>query len=192
MRKTQSIEVIGIGSFDIYPIKPIEQEFKEITRDGKPLKKVIAEKGTTAKYKWIDSENKEYTKQEVFYDVYGNILQSVKRTEKVKKFDIVSKADICLSESTTSILSCDETTIKNFEEKIKNNAIEFTLKKSTNGFKWVKAYILKMYGQLVLVSGLGNIKEAIKEFEKQDIAKQEMEVIIQKVEMKADELEIVI
>jgi hypothetical protein len=190
MRKTQSIEVIGIGNFDIYPVKAEEQDFKEVTKEGNPLKKVLVTKGTPNEYKWV-SENKDYTKSQVFYDVLGNYTQQVKRTEKVKKFEIVSKAEVYnLTESSFSILNCDETTKNIFDEKVKNNAVKFNIKKSTTGFKWVKAYIYKMKDVLVMVSGLGDVEKAIKEFNKISNTQQNIDVIIQKVEMKADELEI--
>lgn len=193
MRKTQSLEVVGIGNFDIYPIKAEEQKFNEVSQDGNLLKKVLVKKGIPAEYVWFDNDKKEYNKEKVYYDVVGNFVQEVKRTEKVKNFEIVDKTEIYnLSESSISVLNCDETTLLNFEEKIKDNAIRFNIKKSSRGFKWNKAYLFKMMGVLVLVSGLGDIKKAITEFKKNSQAKEEVNVIVQKVEIKAEDLEIVI
>lgn len=192
-RKTQTIEVIGIGSFQVMPIKAQEPNFKEVTQEGNQLKKVLVKKGIPIEYKWIDDKKQEYNKEQVFYDVFQNYVQQVKKTEKVKNFEIVDKAEIYnLSESSISILNCDETTKKIFEDKIKNNAIKFNLKKSSRGFSWKKAYIFKMMKVLVMVSGLGNIEKAIKEFDKNLKAEEQVDVILQKVEMKADELEIAI
>jgi len=190
-KKTQSLEVVGIGKFDIFPIKPIEQKFQIITKQGIPLKKVLVKKGIPSEYKYIDKDKKEHSKDEVFYDILGNFVQSVKRTEKVKNFEIVDKTEIYnLSESSLSVLNCDETTEKIFNEKIKDNTIKFNLKKSSNGFKWNKAFIFKMMGVLVLVSGLGDIKKAITEFKK--TAKEEIQIITQKIEVRADDLMIAI
>ena len=191
MRKTQTIEVIGIGNFEIYPVKAQEQEFREVTQEGKPLEKVLITKGIPNEYKWVDKDKKEYSKNEVFHDICGNYLQSVKRTEKVKNFEIVSKAEVDnLSESSKSLIKCDETTKSIFEEKVKNNAVSFKIKSSSNGFNWNKAYILKMWETLVMVRGLGDMEKAVKEFDKISKAQEQVEVIIQKVEMRADELEI--
>jgi len=194
MRKTQSLEIIGIGNFDIFPIKAQEQKFNECSKDGKPLKKIKKTDGTPIEYIWLDDDKKEYTKDEVYFDVVGNFVQEVKKTEKVKNFEIVDKMEIYdLSESSYSVLNCDETTQSIFEEKIEGDkAIKFNLKKSSRGFSWKKAYILKFGNQLVLVSGLGNIKKAISEFKKNNETQKDIDVIVQKVEMKADELEILI
>ena len=193
MRKTQSLEIIGIGNFDIFPIKSQEQKFGECNNEGKPLKKTLRAKGTPIDYVWLDEEKKEYEKDEVFFDVLGNYLQEVKKTEKVKNFEICDKMEIYnLSESSYSVLNCDETTTDIFNDKIKDKAIKFNLKKSSRGFKWVKAYILKFNEQLILVSGLGDLKKAILEFSKNSQAEKGIDMIVQKVEMKADELEIVI
>ena len=190
MRRTQSVEVIGIGNFDIYPIKAQEQKFNEVSKEGKPLKKVLVKKGISAEYKWLDEDKAEHNKEEVFFDVLGNYVQEVKRTEKVKNFEIVDKTEIYnLSESSISVLNCDETTQKLFDEKIKDSAIRFNIKKSSRGFKWNKAYILKMREVLVMVNGLGDIEKAITEFKDESIAKEEIDVIVQKVEMKAEDLE---
>ena len=100
MRKTQSLEIVGIGNFDVMPIKAEEQKFGECSKDGKPLKKTLRAKGTPIDYVWLDDEKKEYTKEQVFYDVVGNIIQEVKKTEKVKNFEICDKMTIYnLSES---------------------------------------------------------------------------------------------
>jgi len=193
MRKTQSLEIVGIGNFDVMPIKAEEQKFKEVSQTGKPLKKTLKAKGVPIDYVWLDDEEKEYTKEEVFFDVLGNYLQEVKKTEKVKIFEICDKMEIYnLSESSYSVLNCDETTASIFNEKIKDKAIKFNLKKSSRGFKWVKAYILKFENQLIMVSGLGNIQKAILEFAKNSQAEKSIDVIVQKVEMKAEDLEIII
>ncbi len=194
MKKTQSLEIIGIGNFDVMPIKAEEQKFKEVNSEGKPLKKVLVEKGTPILYEWIDEEtNKKYSKEDVYFDVIGNFVQEIKKSEKIKNFDLVDKMEIYnLSESSFAVLKCDKTTLLNFEEKVKDKAIKFNLKKSSRGFKWVKAFILKFENQLVLVSGLGDIKKAIVEFAKNSQAQKEVNVIVQKVEMRADEIEVII
>ena len=193
MRKTQSVEIIGIGNFDVMPIKSQEQKFGECSKDGKPLKKTLKAKGTPIDYVWLDEDKKEYQKEDVFYNVLGNFVQEIKKSEKIKNFEICDKMEIYnLSESSYSVLNCDETTTDIFNDKIKDKAIKFNLKKSSRGFKWVKAYILKLNGVLVMVSGLGDVKKAILEFAKNSQAEKEVVAIVQKVEMKADELEILL
>jgi len=191
MRKTQTIEVIGVGSFDIYPVKAQEQNFKEVLQNGSPLKKVLVKQGIPNEYKWVDGNKKEYHKEEVFYNVFDNYTQGIVRTEKVKRFDIVDKSEVYnLSESSISVLNCDDTTKEIFNEKVKDSAVKFNLKKSSNGFSWKKAYIFKKNGELVMISGLGDINKAITEFKENKKSKEEIDVIVQKVELKADDLEV--
>jgi hypothetical protein len=72
---------------------------------------------------------------------------------------------------------------------VKDKALKFKLKKSSRGFKFFMAYIFKIGSQLIMVSGIGNVKKAITEFSKMKKAGTEKTAIIQKVEIKASDLE---
>ena len=189
MKKTQQIEVIGIGKFDIYPIKAVEQKYPMVNLSGEEVFKQQVTKSIPSIFKFVDKKGKEYDKTEVFYQVLDNRIQQIKRTEKISRFEIVNKDEIYnLSESSFSVLNCDETTKRIFDEKVKNQAISFNIKKSTIGFKFHKAFVLKMFNELVMMTGLGDIKKAITQFKKSKTAKTQTEVILQKVEVRADDL----
>jgi len=191
VRKTQSIEIVGVGNFNIYPIKVKEVDYNKVNSEGKILNKKILEPSIPAKFIYVDKENNEVQKDKVFIDFNGLKIQQIKRTDKIKNFEIVDKTEIYnLTESGLSFLDTDETTLNIFNEKIQDKAITFKLKKSTIGFNFYRAYILKLNGILVMISGKGNLSKAIEEFKQMNINKQEKtEIIIQKVEVKADEIE---
>lgn len=191
MKRTQTIEIIGIGNFNIYPVTINEQEYNKVSQNGLILNKKILEPSKPAKYIYIDDKNTEYSNDRVFTDFNGVILQQIKRTEKVKNFDIVDKMEIYnLTEYNLSILDSDLTTKNIFDEKIKDKAIMFKLKKSTIGFNFWKAFILKLNGVLVMVTGKGDLNKALNEFSKLEQSKKEhTEITIQKVEIKAEELD---
>ena len=192
MRKTQSIEVVGIGNFSIYPIKVEEKTYNKVNSEGLILKKKILEPNIPAKSVFIDDKGTEYDKTRVFTDFNGLKVQQIKRSEKIKNFEVVDKQEIFnLTEFGISFLDTDDTTANIYNEKItESQAISFKLKKSTIGFNFYRAFILKLNGVLVMVSGKGNLIEAIKEFKELKEAKQEKaEVVVQKVEVNADEIE---
>ena len=191
MIKTQEIEVVGIGNFNIYPVKVKEKDYNKISQDGNILKKKILEPSKQAVYIYVDKDGNETPKEKVMVDFNGLKIQQIKRTEKVKNFELVDKAEIYnLTEYSLSFLDTDETTLRIFEEKVKDKAITFKLKKSTIGFNFYRAYIMKLNGILVMINGKGNLTTAIDEFKQININKQQKtEVIIQKVEVNADEIE---
>lgn len=191
MRKTQTIQVIGIGNFNIYPIKEDEKEYNKINSNGVILEKIKTVEGIPAKYVYKDPDGKEYDNKEVFVDFNGIKLQSIKQTENVKKFEIVDKTEIYnLTEYNLSLLSVDETTSSIFDSKVGNNAIRFTLKKSSIGFSFWKAYILKMNNQMVMITGKGDLLNSIEKFKSIQKSKDQSEVIFTKLEVKAEDLEI--
>ena len=191
MRKTQAIEIIGIGNFNIYPIKIKEKEYNKISQDGKILDKKILEPSIPAKFIYVDKEDNEVEKDKVFVDFNGLKIQQIKRSDKIKRFDIVDKTEIYnLTEYGISFLDTDETTLKIFNEKIQDKAITFKLKKATIGFNFYRAFILKLNGVLVMINGKGNLSQAIEEFKQMSINKQQKtEIIVQKVEVNAEEIE---
>ena len=193
MRKTQSIEVVGIGNFNIYPITIKEAEYNKINEQGNILNKKVMVAGTQAKYVYVDNAGTEYPSEKVFTDFNGVKLQQIKRTEQVKKFELVDKLDIYgLTEYNISFLDTDLTTLSIFDEKVKDKAICFKLKKSTIGFNFYRAYILKLNGVLVMITGKGNLINAISDFKSMIANKKEnknSEIVIQKVEVSADEIE---
>ena len=192
-RKTQTIEIIGVGNFNIYPIKVKEVEYNKINNNGDVLKKKVIEAGTQAKYVYVDDKNTEYSNDRVFIDFNGYKLQQIKRTEQVKNFEIVDKTEIYnLTELSISLLDTDLTTQNIFNEKVEDKAVCFKLKKSTIGFNFYKAYILKLNGVLSMVTRKGNLNQAVEDFKNNINSKKEIknsEVVIQKVEVKADEIE---
>ena len=190
-KKTQTIEVVGIGNFNIYPIKVKEVDYNKVDSEGNILKKKILEPSQPAKFIYVDDNDKETPKENILIDFNGIKLQQIKRTEKVKNFEIVDRNDYThLTEYSLSFLDSDETTTAIFDEKIKDKAICFKLKKSTIGFNFWRAYILKINGVLVMVSGKGDLIKAIEEFKEMNKAQQvKTEIVIQKIEVNADEIE---
>ena len=191
MRKTQEIEVVGIGNFNIYPIKVKEIDYNKISQEGNILKKKILEPSKQAVYIYVDNEGNETPKEKVMIDFNGLKIQQIKRTEKVKNFSLVDKTEIYnLTEYSLSFLDTDETTLSIFNEKIKDKAITFKLKKSTIGFNFYRAYILKLNNVLVMISGKGNLSQAIEDFKQLSINKQQKtEVVVQKVEVNVSDIE---
>ena len=191
MRKTQSIEIVGVGNFNIYPIKVKEQDYNKIDSEGNILKKKILEPPIPAKFIYVDDEGKEHDKNNILIDFNGVKLQQIKRSEKIKNFEIVDRNDyVYLTEYSLSFLDTDETTLNIFNEKINDKAICFKIKKSTIGFNFWKAYILKINGVLVMITGKGDLIKAIDEFKEMNKAQQvKTEIVIQKIEVNADEIE---
>lgn len=193
MKKTQSIEVVGIGNFNIYPITIKETEYNKISEGGLILNKKVIEAGKQAKYVYVDDTGTEYSNDRVFVDFNGMKLQQIKRTEQVKRFELVDRTEIYgLTEYNISFLDTDITTSTIFEEKVKDKAICFKLKKSSVGFNFYRAYILKLNGVLVMISGKGDLNQAIDDFKvmlsnKKDV--KNSEIVIQKVEVNADDIE---
>lgn len=194
MKTTNNIEVIGIGNFKVISIKEKENDdLPLIDENFNELEKRQIEKGTQAKYIFINPKTKqEVTKDKVYYNFNSIKVQQIKRSEKIKKFDIVDKTEIYnLSELSISLLDSDDTTRINFDKIVSNNAIRFIYKKSTIGFTFWKAYILKLFDELFLITGKGDIKTAIKEYkENKKTSKEVTEVSIQKLVVNADDLEI--
>jgi len=208
MRRTQSIEVVGIGDFDIYPIKSEDGKFKTINQDGEELTANSGKKETTEmkairqqvralnterdKIAFLDRNGTSYSKGDIFYDVMGNKIQKLNRTEKVTAFKITEWTDsLDLAESTTSLIDCNDTTKKIFEDKIGiGKALKFNLKKSSIGFKFHKAFIYMSEGTMILTTGVGSKIEAQKEFLRQRAMSEQAEItqIVQRVELNADEL----
>ena len=143
MRKTQAIEVVGIGNFSIYPIKVKENEYNKINQEGNILNKKILEPSKPAVFIYVDKEGNETPKEKVMVDFNGMKIQQIKRTEKIKNFELVDRNEyVYLTEYNLSFLDTDETTLSIFNEKIQDKAITFKLKKSTIGFNFYRSYIL--------------------------------------------------
>lgn len=167
MKRTQQFQIVGVGEFDIYPIKQKPIELPRVTEEGTEVKRVMKERGTSSIYVWVDGSGKEYTDDKVFYDVSGNKVQKIKRTEKVVKFEITDRTEIYdLSESESYVLDCNETTRKTFSSKVGDNAIKFALKKSSRGEKFHKAYLYGSQGEIMMTTGLGSVSKGVKEFKK--------------------------
>jgi hypothetical protein len=193
MKKTNTIEINDIGTLNLYPIKAEQKEFTMCNSEFKPLKKEVDEKGKTTKYKYVDSEGKKYTKDEVGYKVGNNFIQKVKRTEKVVSFKVVDKADIFGNLLSDGYFIADgtDTTIKALESKIQDDkAIEFVYKSSSIGLKWRKGYIYKFQNCFVMSMGLGFITDGVEEYMKQKLAVKQLEDLQEVVVTKsAEELE---
>ena len=76
MRKTQTIQIVGIGNFNIYPIVENDKEYNKVNSAGNILKKVKVVEGIPAKYSYFDDSNKEYLPQEVFTEFQGLKIQA--------------------------------------------------------------------------------------------------------------------
>lgn len=193
MRKTQSIEVVGIGNFNSYPISVKKKEYNKVNERGEKLSKKILEPSHPAKYVYVDDKGTEYSDDRVFTDFNGLIIQGIKRTEKVKNFSIVDINEISnLTEIKKAFLETDLTTAQIYNDKIgEGKAICFKLHKSSVGFEFYKAYITKINGLFVMFSGEGDFNEAQQDFKNLLMNKErsDTEIVVQKVEVKADEIE---
>ncbi len=189
MRTQQKFQVVGIGNFDLISIKQKPIEFTRVNNEGKEVEKKVKEKGTRTIYMWVDELGKEYQDKDVFYDVVGKKIQKISRTEKVNSFEIIDKTEIYnLSETKTYLLKCDETTRKNFDEKVKDSAIKIKgFKKSGVGMNFEIAYIYRSQNEILMITGLGNISKAIKQFKKQKQPNKTISIDV--VEVKSEEVE---
>jgi len=169
-----------------------KQEFPTITEDGKELTR--KSEGTRTTY-WIDKEGNRYEESDVWYLIGKEKVQKVKRTEKVKSYEVVDKMEaLNLANAKTSVLNYTETTLRNFEREVgMDKAIKFLDKQSSRGLKWVVAYIYRQEGRLVKRNSDDGISvsDGIREFAlmKKKQEKGKMKVINQVVEVKAEELE---
>ena len=197
MKRTNCIEIVGLGSVNVYPIKTEERDFELVNKDLKPLKKVMVEKNKQATYKYVDGEGKDFSKEEIGYNINGRFLQKVERTEKVSKYKLVDKTDIIgnfMSDGYFIVASEDKTTQIHLEKEIGDSkAIEFVYKSSTIGFKWRKSYIMKFQNCFIMVMGVGKIEDGINEFNTQKTAIEQLEDLKEiVVSAKADDIEIAI
>ena len=164
MRNTQSLEIVGIGDFKVYPIKTTRAEFEPINEQGEVLKSKRI--GEPSHLVYVDKTGKEYEKDEVFYLVGKNKVQKIERTAKVSAFKITDKEEVFdfLAED-YAILDYSDTTYKNFLKEIgEQKALKFVLKKSSTGLKFDVAFVFKFQNRLVMYSGMGSITNGIKEF----------------------------
>lgn len=192
MRNTNTIEVVGIGNFKVYPIVEKETEYNKVNKDKQILTKIKIVEGSPSKYAYVDENNNQYADKDVFIDFNGTLVQTIKKTEKVKKFEIVDKTEIYnLTEYNICLLKTDETTYQIFNDKIKDNAIRFTYKKSSVGLNFWRSYIMKINNKLVLIVGKGNLLKAIEDFNSMEKSKKEnTEITYTRLEVNADDLEI--
>ena len=197
MKKSNKIELVGVGTFDIYPIKTEEKQFRVVSKDLRPIKKVLVEKNKQATYKYFDDKGTEYNKEDIGFDVNGKFFQKVERTHKVTKYNIIDKTEIIgdfMSDGYFIIDGDDRTSQMNIEKELGDEkAIEYTYKSSTNGMKWRKAYIFKSLNKkgYVMIMGLGSISEGLEEFETQKEAVEDLEELKEiVVSAKADDIEI--
>jgi len=191
MRKTQSFEILGVGTFNIYPIKKKEKTFQLVNSEGEAVEKTEKESGSSAVYVWTDSKGNEYTKEQVFYDIGGRKIQKIKKTEKVKTFELTDRTEIYdLAETSTYLLEGNETTTKNFENKVGDKAIRFVFKKSSTGLKFHNAFIFRSHNEILMITGVGKISEGITEFKKMKQSVKSKNVVMKDVvEIQADEIE---
>lgn len=190
MRNTQTLELLGVGSFKVYPVTSQETEYNKINEQGEVLTKKVIQKGTQAKYVYVDARGTEYTNDKVFTDFKGIKVQAIKQTDKVKKYDIVDLGEIAsLTEYNMAFLDADETTKQIFREKIGEKAICFKLKKSSVGFSFYKAFIFLFEDVFIMTSGQGNVKQAVMDFRQMLSAKESKgEIVAQKLEIKAEDI----
>lgn len=188
MKAINKIEIVGIGNITLLTIKASEKTFNPISKEGKELK---AKREGSLTYYWEDSKGNRYERSDVFYEVAGQKVQKVNRTEKVKSFEVVDKLGVYdfLTDG-FYVVGCDETTRGILNKKLNGDkAIRFLLKKSSRGFKWVWAYIIKWGKQFVVYTGKGTITEGVKEFEKLQQKAGKKEIITSVVEVASDSLE---
>lgn len=173
MRRTHSFEIVGIGQFDEYPAHEKDIEYPTTTKDGKPLVKKLLTKGMPSEYGWMDNEGKVYSDGEVYREVNNHLVQKVKRTERVNKFKYIRKDEISPLDMSTSFLEpANQTTKDALKNLLKDGmALKFQYKKSSVGFKWVKAFIFEEDGEFIMVTGSGDKRMALELFKANKQAK---------------------
>ena len=188
MKRTHSFEIVGIGEFDEFPAKAKEPEYPSVNKDGLPVVKKILTQGNSSEYGWLDANGKVYSKEEVFYDLNGKLVQKVNRTDKVLKYKIVPITDIELLESDTSfLLPRNSTTLDLFKKFVPvGNAIKFAYKKSSVGLRFVNAIIFMANEELIMITGLGKRSEALEQFKA--YRKQSIDTMPESVEVNANEV----
>ena len=167
MRKTHSFEIVGIGEFDEYPAKIEEKDYAMVSKDKTIVVKKVVQQGTPTEYAYVDGNGKAFSKDEVFYDFNGKLIQKVNRTDKVSKFDVVpiSEAVDCLEQDTSWIIAKSKTALDNFRAKVgKDKAVKFTYKKSSVGLKFSKAYLYEQDNDLVMITGIGSRAKSQEQF----------------------------
>jgi len=188
-----NFEIVGIGNFNSYPITIKKKEYNKVNKEGDLLFKKVIEPSKQSKYIWVDEKGIEYPNEAVYTDFNGLKIQAIKRTEKVKNYSIVDVTEVNnLTEQKRAFLETDLTTMSIYDEKIgEGKAIFFKLHKSSVGFDFYKAYITKINGLFVMFSGEGDFNEAREDFRNLLLNKENKntEIIVQKVEVSADEIE---
>lgn len=176
MRRTHSFEIVGVGEFDEYPAKVKDTEYPSVSKEGVALVKKVLTQGNPSEYGWIDINGNTYTKEQVFYNINGKLVQKVNRTDKISQHKIVDVTQaIELLESDTSFLVAkSETALKQFKALVgEGKALKFNYKKSSVGFKWVNAFVFEMNGELVMITGMGNRTQALEQFKANKKAQKE-------------------
>lgn len=192
MRNTQSFEVSGIGDFEVFPIKAEDIEVKTITQDGKPLIRVSPKVERATAY-WVDESGTQYTEEQVFYEIANQKVQKIKRTDVVKKHEVVEQISWqdLTDEVNTAVLSCSETTKENFKAKVgESKAIKFKIKKADRGFKFYWAYIYQDGNNVVMTTGLGSKKQGIEQFNQLQANKGKAKDIKSVLEVSACDIEV--
>lgn len=176
MRNTQKFEIVGIGNFEVYPIKAQELKLKVVNDKGEELVKLSGKNGNNgngsvsiseSSYFWADTNGNKYSQDLVFYEVGGKKFQKIKRTDVVKNYEVVeSNAWTDLADEVgTAILGYNKTTENNFKDKVGDKAVKFKLKKADVGFKFYWAYVYEDKGKLVMTTGRGSRIDGYKQFD---------------------------
>lgn len=187
MKNTQTFEIVGIGEVRTFPIKVERKRFPLVNKDG--IEVTSKRSGESSHLVFVTADGNECEKNETFYLVGDKKVNTIARTSKVSKFEIVDREDISnfCSES-QAILDYSDTTFKNFEREVGDKAIKFTLKKSSVGEKFDTAYIAKFQGHLVMWSGVGTISEGLKVFQLMKQTEKVTKQIKDTIEIKAEDI----
>ena len=167
MNRTHSFELVGIGEFSEVPAKVQSKDYPIVNKLGEALVKKALQVGVPSEFGYMDKNGVVYEKSDVYYNLNGQLVQKVNRTDKVKAFDIVDKSEAMnlLERDTSFLIASSLTALDILKEKIGNDkALKFVYKKSSVGLKFVKAYIYQLDNQLCMITGLGDRNKALEMF----------------------------
>jgi len=153
MKKANELEIDGIGKVYVYNVKIDKPEFPQVTPDLKEVKgKRVGPTSTTI---YVDGAGVEHPKSEIGYNINGRFVQKVERSERVKTYRLVERADYMgnyMADSSYIVVPADASTEKAMRDKglFDDKGMEFTYKKSSTGMSFHRAVITCFQGVLFM------------------------------------------
>ena len=142
-KKTNELELVGIGSVRVYSISAKTIEIPRTTKEGVKVKPIPQKR--SGERKFIGEDKKEYSASEIGYIINNNFFTKIDKTKKVKNYKILPNEEVkdLLYDSYYVITPADETTRQKLVELgvYSGKSLVFAYKKSSVGSKFSKAVI---------------------------------------------------